>query len=590
NRDRRENERGSTRNLLRSSASHAFYLRGLPPRFGILFPAPNSPARWAPCDRSPVTAPPSPSTHLVRRTPPLAPLLSPLEEEEGGENSGALPNRGQPHLIAVKKMVEDTSSSPDTAELSGHVAHKNVFYDKDIVEIKLADTIDSDKYGGYFVKDVCIDEGTLFHQKISEEKQIDRRSSPNFGCQMTEANNELIYWKKDDASKPEAIVPVDLSPGCRNEKQYSTGKEYDDHDGGISTDYIAGDPGEKKISLQELLLLESAEESRLASTTKCESGEKQNHLHEESVSQVYINDTHEIQAVVPETNEHVSSDASSMMSKDHGAALDVKKPNQIDRHNPFIDHRSMVVEDALEPQCSVPTITDDAFTEPVYTGSKTDSFSSVVSGSTGLNEVRTADSGVDAAISSNSDIQSSEKSEDDCENLASKAIVVVDEAAVIASSSPNNVEPSDLNGENQEKCDFDSVPDVHDFNQIVEEDGTDLDNAVRNSSTLAHAGSAVMQTLSEGPKSASRTSNDDPYEWNFFGPSIMSAPVSNSGHIAYSGNISLRSDSSTTSTRSFAFPVLQREWISSPVRMAKAERRHVRRRLGWRKGLICCKF
>ncbi|KAJ8500331.1 hypothetical protein OPV22_010883 [Ensete ventricosum] len=65
----------------------------------------------------------------------------------------------------------------------------------------------------------------------------------------------------------------------------------------------------------------------------------------------------------------------------------------------------------------------------------------------------------------------------------------------------------------------------------------------------------------------------------------FSGPKASSGHIAYSGNISMRSDSSTTSTRSFAFPILQTEWNTSPVKMAKA--RKPRR---WWMGLICCKF
>lgn len=72
------------------------------------------------------------------------------------------------------------------------------------------------------------------------------------------------------------------------------------------------------------------------------------------------------------------------------------------------------------------------------------------------------------------------------------------------------------------------------------------------------------------------------------GPS--SALISYSGQITHSGNISLRSDSSTTSTRSFAFPVLQTEWNSSPVRMAKAERRHLRKHRCWRRGILCCRF
>ncbi|GAV79538.1 hypothetical protein CFOL_v3_23003 [Cephalotus follicularis] len=70
----------------------------------------------------------------------------------------------------------------------------------------------------------------------------------------------------------------------------------------------------------------------------------------------------------------------------------------------------------------------------------------------------------------------------------------------------------------------------------------------------------------------------------------ISGSIIYSGPIAYSGSVSLRSDSSTTSTRSFAFPVLQSEWNSSPVRMAKADRRHYRKHRGWRQGLLCCRF
>ncbi|KAK9276516.1 hypothetical protein L1049_006050 [Liquidambar formosana] len=70
----------------------------------------------------------------------------------------------------------------------------------------------------------------------------------------------------------------------------------------------------------------------------------------------------------------------------------------------------------------------------------------------------------------------------------------------------------------------------------------------------------------------------------------LSGLITYSGPIAYSGSLSLRSDSSTTSTRSFAFPILQSEWNSSPVRMAKADRRNFRKHRGWRQGLLCCRF
>ncbi|XP_076891906.1 uncharacterized protein LOC143543481 [Bidens hawaiensis] len=66
--------------------------------------------------------------------------------------------------------------------------------------------------------------------------------------------------------------------------------------------------------------------------------------------------------------------------------------------------------------------------------------------------------------------------------------------------------------------------------------------------------------------------------------------VTYSGHIGFSGSTSNRSDGSTTSTRSFAFPILQNEWNSSPVRMAKADRRQLQKRHGCRHGLFCFRF
>ncbi|XP_065879669.1 uncharacterized protein [Euphorbia lathyris] len=70
----------------------------------------------------------------------------------------------------------------------------------------------------------------------------------------------------------------------------------------------------------------------------------------------------------------------------------------------------------------------------------------------------------------------------------------------------------------------------------------------------------------------------------------ISGLISYSGPIAYSGSLSIRSDSSTTSTRSFAFPILNSEWNSSPVRMAKADRRCIRKQRSWRETILCCRF
>ncbi|XP_071707470.1 uncharacterized protein [Rutidosis leptorrhynchoides] len=78
--------------------------------------------------------------------------------------------------------------------------------------------------------------------------------------------------------------------------------------------------------------------------------------------------------------------------------------------------------------------------------------------------------------------------------------------------------------------------------------------------------------------------------------SAFSVAVPVSGLITYSdpissaGNISHRSDGSNTSVRSFAFPILQNEWNSSPIRMAKADSRRSRKHRGWRQALLCCRF
>jgi hypothetical protein len=78
-----------------------------------------------------------------------------------------------------------------------------------------------------------------------------------------------------------------------------------------------------------------------------------------------------------------------------------------------------------------------------------------------------------------------------------------------------------------------------------------------------------------------------PYSGQIMYPSRFSCAQSSNGPslLQYSGSMSLRSDSSTTSNRSFAFPILAPpEWNSSPARMAKAQPRRKNRFDG------CCFF
>ncbi|MCL7043986.1 hypothetical protein MKW94_026008 [Papaver nudicaule] len=79
-------------------------------------------------------------------------------------------------------------------------------------------------------------------------------------------------------------------------------------------------------------------------------------------------------------------------------------------------------------------------------------------------------------------------------------------------------------------------------------------------------------------------------ESSFSSAGPFSGPLAYTDPVPYSGSISHRSDSSTTSTRSFAFPVLHSEWNSSPVKMVKPDRRHLRKHRGWKLCFPCCRY
>ncbi|KAI3503710.1 hypothetical protein L1887_32159 [Cichorium endivia] len=81
-------------------------------------------------------------------------------------------------------------------------------------------------------------------------------------------------------------------------------------------------------------------------------------------------------------------------------------------------------------------------------------------------------------------------------------------------------------------------------------------------------------------------------ESSFSMSGVITELISCSRPITFSGGISIsnHSDSNATSTRSFAFPTLEAEYNSSPVRMGKAERRRLRKQKGWGQVILCCKF
>uniref|UniRef100_A0A0D9VHM0 Uncharacterized protein n=1 Tax=Leersia perrieri TaxID=77586 RepID=A0A0D9VHM0_9ORYZ len=460
-------------------------------------------------------------------------------------------------------MVEASNPTQDMIDITGHVVHDDVSYDKDVLEIKLPDTVVTSKYGGNFVKDVCIDEGVLPHRRISEQKKLDVKPSPKFNFLLIDTNSDLRYGGKGDARKfahEQKLETVGLAADSNTKKQCDLE--------GKSTASFPGDISEKKISLQELLKLESAEESQERLKLQREEESQTQHqsttsaicennmpLHGEGAGQVSTNDRHDVTAA-SKTDELITSDVSSNDNASGSSAT-------------------------------------AAFDKPMSTMEISDSLSA----SKEINEVGSAEASSDALTSSSSsEVQPSENSNNPNESFTREAITrdALDETTVASSSSPHVVESSDANRKtNNKMSENDGATDVHDIIQTDEQNCADATSSCKISKSYAdahmdstHVGEH-LDVPDNNAKGESLIGNGYPLETCSLGPSIMCNPVSTSGHI---GNISIRSDSSTTSTRSFAFPVLQWDWGSSPVRMAKAERRRTRRRRGWKKGLLCWKF
>ncbi|CAM0904269.1 unnamed protein product [Alopecurus aequalis] len=350
----------------------------------------------------------------------------------------------------------------------------------------------------------------------------------------------------------------------------------------------------------------------------------------EAIDEVASNDCHEIGAsIAPEASnlnglpvESTSDGFSAVISEgDIRPELDERGLNPASHYNPFIAYGSL--EDTWEPKYALPSIVDNVSVAPICPVGKTDSFSDLVNGGAlgGFDQrgslvervdsfsdlVNGATGGFDSIVTDeskikhsrldsieessgrldiqNSDIQASEGSTDQREGPVNETRT---EGAHGTSNS--DAEPSDAKSDDNPKCESDTFEDALDFNpRDIEEDGTDVmeDKNGGKSSRLAETESVAQQNEPDSGRLMARNGMRNPFESSFSGASITSDVLAPSAHI---GNISLRSDSSTTSTRSFAFPVLQTEWNSSPVKMAKADRRRFRRDRGWGYRVLCCKF
>jgi hypothetical protein len=131
------------------------------------------------------------------------------------------------------KMVEQTNQSENSfmknerqnGGKTGHTLIEDGLYDKDVVEIKLPDTVFSSDYSDHFVKDVCIDEGVHADQKISTAKLVDQKVSPEFESSIGDLNEEIGAESMKSAHELKSqiiILPVMCTTDNNTGEQYSS--------------------------------------------------------------------------------------------------------------------------------------------------------------------------------------------------------------------------------------------------------------------------------------------------------------------------------------------------------------------------------
>lgn len=194
------------------------------------------------------------------------------------------------HKFLADKMVEQTNQS----ELSfvkaehlnggkiGQTRIEDYSYDKDVVEIKLPDTVLSSDYGVHFVKDVCIDEGVLPDQKTSSEKQVDQKVSINFDSSEYTKGDLREEISTDSAKtahelKSEIVIlPVMCDTDGNTGELNSSCKKHDLQDN--NTADVSTNSNDEELNPKQLPCHEVAQDFQEVGSVISESNENQDRL------------------------------------------------------------------------------------------------------------------------------------------------------------------------------------------------------------------------------------------------------------------------------------------------------------------------
>nr|CAB3484792.1 unnamed protein product [Digitaria exilis] len=126
-------------------------------------------------------------------------------------------------------MVEQTNQSEHSfvkgehlnGGKTGQTCIQDYSYDKDVVEIKLPDTVLSADYGGHFIKDVCIDEGVLPDKKTSKENQVSSNDCHETGIGVASETNNIIHSDlpvESAAADFSVVIPEEVAIGTALDK------------------------------------------------------------------------------------------------------------------------------------------------------------------------------------------------------------------------------------------------------------------------------------------------------------------------------------------------------------------------------------
>lgn len=410
---------------------------------------------------------------------------------------------------------------------------ESVFYmDKSVTECELPELIVCYKENTYHVKDICIDEGVHSHDRILFESDVDEKVVHAFLPLKGDRNSELLEESKN------SVIPIPdvLKSSAENYSNEDIVRRCDSSQESDSDEDIDDICDSKDLRPLGDVRDDATEENTNDVSRKLFSlGDllsKHNVGTENSLSKSFI------------SNE-IEAEKESFQGSSAKAAL----------ANPVM---ACTAEEA-----------NDCTAEEILTGA--DFVSASEESQNGCGE---AISGNPALVSA------SEKAHD------------ISEAASLASPDGVSAPSESTKISTAEKLSYNSMVETgsitFDFDASSPgASGKEEHVQIGDSQCIETPGTSRLE---DAPRqSVSSQFHSGLGESSFSAAGSLPSLISYSGPVAYSGSISLRSDSSTTSTRSFAFPILQTEWNSSPVRMAEADRRHYRKHK-WRRGLLCCRF